>query len=138
MDVAFGVIGVVALAIELVDSINKLGNFIESFKDAPLEVQLLCADLRIMSCILNDIQNVDDTRKLNTGVVLAVQECVRHIRALNDIASSLVSDFESTSRLRRSWSSLKATKKAKKLEHFRSRLDSAKNTLIIAQQVWIR
>ena len=33
MDVAFGVVGVVALAIELVDSINKLGEFIESFKD---------------------------------------------------------------------------------------------------------
>ena len=91
-----------------------------------------------MSFILKDIQSIDDTRKLNQGIALAVQECARHIRALNDIASSLVPGFESRSRLRRSWNSLKATKKAKKLEHFRSRLDSAKNTLIIAQQVWIR
>ena len=137
MDIAFGVLGAVALAIELVDSISKLLEFMDSLVDAPEGIRSLCSDLRIMSCILKDTKNAD-IQGSDTVIVEAVRECAKHVRALSDFTNSLISGFESKKSLRRSWASIKTTKKTKRLEYLRTRLNSAKITLVIAQQVWLR
>lgn len=108
--------------------------FLSHLKDAPKEIYSICTALSVISSILRTIQHDQSRAEDNAALESALLQCQRIVRGLNLIAEDLMPGFVSASKISRSWTALKAVKKAEKIKAFQQKLEQAKTTLLLAQQ----
>ena len=88
----------------------------------------------MISSILRTIQHDQSRAEDNAALESALLHCQQIVRALNLIVEQLMPGFVSASKISRSWTALKAVKKAEKIKAFQQKLEQAKTTLLLAQQ----
>ena len=131
---AAGVIAVASIALQLVDSINKLAAFWNNVKDAPEDVHSIAVDLNLLTSILTEIASEAQHVELDTSLVAILQDCQLKVTTLTSILHGIERGFASGSSTIRKWTALKAVFQNEKLRRFQEVLDRLKSTLILAQQ----
>ncbi|PQE07814.1 ankyrin repeat-containing protein [Rutstroemia sp. NJR-2017a WRK4] len=126
---AASAIGVISLAIQLADSINKLHEFWSSVRDAPQEVREITNDLKCLTSLLKEVANGGNH---GPNVQWGLECCETKLKSLFNIVQQLDPNFYSSNRRARIWNSVKVTLKKNKLKEFRDSLEGTKTTLILA------
>ena len=132
MDVAFGTVGVVSLAIELVEKIDQLYELIESAKAAPSSTASLLNRLQDISLALQEIQD-DRTLDSSPSIGRALATCSNNIQQIRDLVRPWIQGFSANNTVARAWHKTRAARQASKVKDLENLLDSTKLTLIIAQ-----
>ncbi|MCJ1389076.1 hypothetical protein MMC18_001930 [Xylographa bjoerkii] len=136
MDGASGVMAVASLALQLVDSVKQLYDFWESVREAPSSITGLVEDLKIFSAMLEELQHDEEIFGPQKVTLLALESCRVKVNTLHALLQP--AGFNSTSKVVRKWTSLKAVLRRDKLERFRCILQEAHNTLMSAQLINLR
>ncbi|KAI9743630.1 MAG: hypothetical protein M1818_002946 [Claussenomyces sp. TS43310] len=132
-----GGVGVASLAIQITDSIRKLKGFCSLVKDTPEEVRLAIEEVEILSEVLTDIERgAQDGSARLPSIRSAVTRSIQLCRVSNDGLRTLAQDLSANSGDGKRWPTIKAALNRDKLERFRGRLESAKTTLLLANQYY--
>lgn len=132
MDVAFGVVGVASLAIELTEKLCQLRDFVESAKAAPDTTASLLIRIRDLSHVLQEVHDDADGAS-NQGLIRALATCQENIQQIEHLTQSWIKGFDARNGVIRAWHKTKAAKQASKVKELEDLLDSTKLTLLIAQ-----
>lgn len=131
---AASVIAVTSLAIQLVDSIDKLYGFWISVKDAPDDVHIIITDLKLLSTVLTEISFEAQQSEPNPTLEAVLKTCSTRVKTLGIILNNIEPDFSSASLSVRKWAAIKSALKNRTFEKFQRGLESLKTTLILVQQ----
>lgn len=131
---AASIIAVTSLAIQLVDSIDKLCHFWTSIKEAPDDVLFIITDLRLLSSIFTEISFEAQHSEPNDTLEAVLKTCTIRVKALSDILSDIEPGFSSARFSVRKWTAVKTVLKQKTINKFQESLRSLKITLILVQQ----
>ncbi|MCJ1235045.1 hypothetical protein MMC14_003009 [Varicellaria rhodocarpa] len=137
LSTASGVIAVLSLTVQLANSVKELYEFWSSIQEAPAEVRDIVANLKLLSCVLENIIEFEAGQNyINTDDTLkdVLESCGLKVRRFTDLVSSFEKGFVSKKRTIRTWAALKAVLKAEKVKQFRTALEELKMTLLLAQQ----
>jgi hypothetical protein len=89
--------------------------------------------LRFFTQLLDDIQNNQKIHGPDLTTSKAVERCETPIKALQQIADSLVPGFAASSNIRRKWTAITTVKAKEKMVRFQEKLHAAKIDLILAR-----
>lgn len=137
LGVAASVAGIVSLAGQVCGGIQELYAFLDSIKDAELDLKCIQDDLILLQhaiqwihrdCI-NTLEHVD-TKLLRTSLELCRSRITRLL--------AIVGASELTDRRNKALRKLRATAKKKRIVDFVRDLDSAKMSLMLVHQHYIR
>lgn len=128
-------VGEVASILTIAQSAKQLYDFMKSVEDAPKSILDTVEDLRVLQIIIEQIEY--DKNASPTQLASAV-EILAHCKRKMQIMELLLGDLglKSCSKRRRTWASIKAVLRKEEIEAFRSSLESAKATLILARGVF--
>lgn len=82
LSVAASGVGVVSLAIQLADSINKLYHFWNSVQDAPADLRAMVEELRLLSAVLNGIGSNEKRYKPDPTTTSVLESCIDKVSSL--------------------------------------------------------
>ena len=132
---AASVVSLATILAQLINGVTQLRGFWTSVKDVPKSLTWLSTDLEILHDILQSIESssvqlsqTGDTSPLS-GIL---QKCALYIEYLQETVKPLQSRAGDKP-LKRAWRSVKAVFDSKKIESYRENLESAKATLLLAQ-----
>lgn len=129
--------GVVSLAIQVAESINKLKALYSLIQSAPTELILLLDELETLSLILEDIDHSSQNEVfLNPRIKLAVTRSYRLCRTSSEALARLASELEQELKVGKKRGGLKVAMKKSNIEEMRIKLDSAKATMLLANQCY--
>jgi hypothetical protein len=118
-------IAVVSLTFQILESISKLHEFVESMRMAPREIKLITKDLTQLSAILRlDDQRYDDV----------LITCMEKIDVLSTITDELELGFQSAIHKQRRWTAFRKARKGAILKRLRETLEETKSNLSLALQ----
>ncbi|KAH8803047.1 hypothetical protein F5884DRAFT_494753 [Xylogone sp. PMI_703] len=138
---AFGIVtgsaGLISLAIQITQNIKEAMDFFNRIKQAPNEVNLICRDLEVLHCVLKDIiyhiNNKATYITIDTSTVeLSLKQCATCTEEFKVLAEKLHTDILRRKKIAK----IKVALKRADLSTFRSRLEDAKRTLIVAIQCY--
>lgn len=130
---------VVSLAIQVAESIKKLKDFHDLMKAAPEEIRLAIDEIETLSFILADVdRDMQQQVSLDPRTKSIVLRSYRLCRNGNEALRSLVVELEEQLGKGKKRGSFKVAMKQDKIESFRKKLDSAKATMLLANQVYDR
>jgi hypothetical protein len=129
--------GVVSLAFQVADSIQKLKDFCALMKDVPEEIRLAIEEVEILSLILEDIdRNVQQESLISPIIKFAVMKSLRLCRTSGNALGSLAKDMENGIVRSKKRGAFKAAMKKDKMELFRKKLETAKSTFLLAHHCY--
>lgn len=136
MEFAGGAIAIASIAIQLVDSIQKLCDLIETIKDAPANVQRIREELDVLQLVVTSIDQsmdvidrVHGANPLRRSLDLCRCRFDRLARTTQDWQKGLDSGGG-----RRSWARLTAAFGKKKIDQFAVEIEAAKSSVLLALQ----
>lgn len=143
------VIGIVSGAITFATVVAQISKSITSIKDcwsqirdAPEELQELIAELEIYDLILREIEQNLSSGPLANAIEMSehsfqsLKICKKAAESLRVISKDLAKDFRPSSRLRRSYSSVKTVLQKSKVEKYKARLSNSVRLLSLSQQCY--
>ena len=129
----------IAVAIQLVDSVQKVSKFLKNVQGAPKEVLKLIETLDQLQSTLDNVRQLIETQFLvlrlpgsPTFIIKAIENCEEQIKVLEAFVNTARKSFERQSRLRKSWASMKVVSKKQDIEDIHCRLRDAKMDLQFA------
>ncbi|KAI4134868.1 MAG: hypothetical protein LQ347_001170 [Umbilicaria vellea] len=128
-------VGEFASILTIAQSAKQLYDFVKSVEDAPKSILEILEDLRVFQTIIEQIEYDKDaspTQLASAVKILAL--CKLKMQEMELLLEDL--GLESCSKRRRTWASIKAVLRKEKIEAFRSSLESAKATLLLARGVF--
>jgi hypothetical protein len=127
------VLGIVASALQIVESLDKVISFYESIRQAPADIQRVLTELKLVSNIISAIQLLYEKQSLPKFGEATTQEClslVRHdISKLSDLSLDLERKLNSDKRMTRTWARVQTVLSEKRIAILRGHLEHAKGTL---------
>jgi hypothetical protein len=132
MEAAGGVLSSVSLLVQLIDQVEALREFWQSFKDASNDVALILHDLNLLKDLLKDRANTLPVP--STLLVDVITKCEKKMVPLVRIVQEIEPGFKSRHKTVRLWSSYKTVKKAAYIKKFQDALHDAKGDLILVNQ----
>lgn len=135
LGVVAGGIGIVSLAIQIVENLNKVIRFCESIKEAPTDIQRIIKELQLLSDIMSTLQLVHGKRR-GTGQAMTKNclDLVTHdISKLSDLSSYLEQRLNSNKIITRTWARVRTVFSEKKIAMLRDHLESATSRLQLLQ-----
>jgi hypothetical protein len=133
-------ISIASLAIQLADSIQKLKAFCDTVKDAPNDLQLVVAEVEVLSLGLEEIVEylkVHERAGPRTAALPpAVSKSLWLCQVSADGLRTLVRGLEQSMGERKMRGAIKIAFRKEKIERMKNRLQSAKLTLLIANQLF--
>ena len=119
-----GVLAVIGLAIQLVESVQKISKFLHSVQDAPDEVQHLARYLDLLYQHLDQARLLLEQQRASPGhpgsidpLASALANCKTRVERLAAIVDKLQGSLTSSSRLHRRWGSLRVVYKKDEIEN---------------------
>jgi len=133
---AAAAISVLSLAIQLVDTVQKVKEFWKSIKDAPADVSDIVNELDCILSILQELGEQDGERGPpgNVLVVKALQACGIYVRRLAACVRDLNPGLASGKGVR-TWTSLKVVLRRERIQSSQEALERVKSNLILAQLI---
>ena len=131
-------VGIVSLTIQLLQNLDKVYNFFDSIKDAPREIKSIQRSSQIIRGLLYNIEDTHNSSKNKAEIESAITECSETVQELLSLTNAVVIRSQGSDALSRSRLSLAIKRKSGRLKTLQRRLDSAKVTLILAQQYSLR
>ena len=125
-------IAVIALAIQLGDSIKKLCEFWTSVKEAPDNVRAITADLQLLSSVLAGIASEEQHFEPDPTLVTALGACRDNVIKLVRIADDMEPGFVSKKPRVRLWTAFKAAIISESIRKSQRILEGLKSTLTLA------
>jgi hypothetical protein len=129
LGVAGSLTSFIGLAGQVAQGVNYLYNFFSSMKDAPKDIKLLVAELKVLGTILDEV-NRDGIDSAPTRA--ALQWCKEITGDLESLIrkNNLTTD---QSKARRVWSQMGVAFRNEKFRKYTDRLERAKSTLLHAK-----
>jgi len=129
--------GVVSLAFQVADSIQRLKDFCALMGDVPEEIRLAIEEVEILSLILEDIdRDIQQELLVSPIIMFAVKKSLRLCRAGGNALGSLAKDMENGIVRSKKRGAFKAAMKKDKMEIFRKKLEAAKSTFLLAHHCY--
>ena len=125
---------VVSLAVQLAGTVKKLHDFWDSMKEAPDEISAIVKDLKLLSSVLANIEQNEQTHGPDPTITSILESCADKVKALVAFVNEFEPEFTSASRRVRKWNAFRATLRSGRLKAFRASLDETKVSLMLAQQ----
>ena len=138
MDGAASVFAAVSIAIQLAESVKKLGDFWKSVKEAPQDVQNIITDLDLLTDALCEIALEAQRIEPDATLESALRNCQFNTSLLIDILNELQPGFASSRRAVRKWTAFRSILKWDKIKKFQATVDRLKSTLMLMRQNQIR
>lgn len=135
LSTAGGVVSLVTIIGQLIQSTRTLYDFWSSVKDVPTRLQWLSEDLKLIQEILENIEQ-QSTRNPTTSLCEALQRCAFYLGNLDVLVAPLRSRPRG-GRKEKIWRSIKAVFSEDKIELYRENLESAKTTLLLTQSTLV-
>jgi hypothetical protein len=128
LGIAGRIVSFVGLAGQIAQGVNYLYNFFNSMQDAPSDIKLLAAELKIMGTILDEVDR-DEVDSAALGA--ALQLCKDSVAELEGLVqkSNLTSK---QSMAKRVWSQMSTAFRNEEFRKYIRRLERAKTTLLHA------
>ena len=137
--VAASGISVVSFAIQIAESIQKLKYFYSLVQSAPTDILLLIDEIETLSLILEDIdRSVQNSVFLDPHTKGVVMRSYTLCQKSGVSLKTLVQELEQGLKAGKKKGALKVALKNDKIEEFRKRLESAKMTMSLANQLYDR
>src|SRR5579863_4019028 len=132
---AASVAGLVTLLGQLLQSAKQLHEFWSSIKEVPESLRWLVDDLdmirEVLVLIKDQATQGSDTSGSGNAIPL-LQKCISYVENLEGLVKPLQSENGASRRLK-TWKSVKAVFATEKIKFYRDNLESAKVTLLLAQ-----
>jgi len=141
---AFGIVAgglsAVSLGVQIAESISRLRNIFTAIRDAPSSITSLLDEVSVLSLVLNDIdQSIQDGSFHPPAYRDSLQRSLQLCNASKNALEALLRDLENDIRKAKKWGSVKAGWwKKEKIAELRGRIEGAKSTLVLANQVFDR
>jgi N-terminal domain on NACHT_NTPase and P-loop NTPases len=130
-------ISVAAIAIQIVESLNRVINFCESIREAPTDIQRILVELQILTNIVKAIQLLYEKHSLSDTSEAMTKQCLslikQDISKLSGLSSDLERKLSSDKRFTRTWARVQTVLSEKKIAMLSGHLDRAKGTLQLLQ-----
>ncbi len=125
-------IAVIFLAIQLADSVQDIHRFLRGINDAPKEFERLVGLLEQLHCMLDGIRALhssekqrDSIPKMHPSVMSALKMCQNRVALLEGVVDKAKKDLSRSSKVSKTFASLKLTLKKKDVGEFESQLAKA-------------
>lgn len=143
-----GIVGggfsVASLAMQILDNINRVINFVGSIKEAPTNIHRILLELQLLSNIVSGIRLTFMKRSflsISDASTMKSLDLIKYdVSKLSDLSLDLERKINSEKRTTRTWARVKTVLSEKKIEALRFQLDSAKGTLQLLQSreiLWV-
>ena len=136
MDAAAGAFAVVSLAIQLVETGEKISKFLTSVQDAPSEVVKLSQTLDQLNSTLKQVSHLLDQQyhvlRLPGSPVFitnALNDCERKIKTLENVVQKAKRTMDQRNRVQRSWAAMRFVFKKEEIREMQSQLRDAEAEL---------
>lgn len=131
---------VVSLAIQVAESIKKLKDFYDLMKDAPGEIRRIIEEVETLSLILEDVdRDMQQQLFLDPRTKATMMRSYRLCRSSSSEAlGALVAELEEHFIWGKKRGSFKVAMKQDKIEAIQRKLESAKATMLLANQCYDR
>ena len=127
MEVAGGVVGAVALGIQLVGTAQQVTSFIRSIQDAPEELANLGSSVDQLETILHRVTTLVQSQSQDTDnpgsmdmLERAVRNCEPNVTKLGKLVDKLQKKFGQSGKRRAAWASLRVVVRKEDLNQYRS------------------
>jgi hypothetical protein len=84
--------------------------------------------------IRNDVKTNEEMYGARPTTLLALESGLESMESMNAIAALLVPGFSSSSKFKRKWTAIEVVRQGEKISQFKTKLQEAKLTLMMAQQ----
>jgi len=125
-------IAVISLTIQLAGSVREIHRFLRSINEAPNELKRLIDLLEQLDLILDGIgalqskqKDQDGVPNMHAAVIRALQKCQSRLELLAGVVDKAKNGLNKSSKVSRTWASLKLTLKKRDMDEFESRLEQA-------------
>ena len=132
LSAAASVIAVPALALQLVESTQKILNFWDSIQHAPEEIDEIKLDLEYLRNVLEQIGNEAQHQPSSALAVSTLNLCSKKINAVRSLTVRFESKLKCSGISTRKWSALRVVLRREKIEKVQNSLSSIKATLALA------
>ena len=138
LSVAASGLAVVSITVQLAESVKKICDFWKSIEEAPEEIRELASEsdllLSVLGQVASEAQHVDP----DAAFIAAMESCSIKVKHLCTLIRKLEPGFSSSSSRTLRWTAMKAVLKMGEVKKFKKGLESAKLTLVMAQQNQVR
>ena len=132
MDGASGAFAVVSLAIQLVETGEKISKFLSSVQDAPNEITKLVQTLDQLNSTLKQVSSLLEQQYLvlrlpgsPVFVTNALKNCEKRIKTLENVIQKAKSSMDHRNRVQRSWAAMRFVSKKEDIQEWQSQLRDA-------------
>jgi hypothetical protein len=131
---AASVFGVASLAVQLVDSIDRLDTFLKAIQNAPANINSLFGELELPRSVLEQTRKINARHISDRSAEKALGICQSQILKLETTIGQAVKHFNSDKFYQRKWSAFKIILKGKEIAAVLNSIGHAKSTLLLLQQ----
>ena len=132
MDGVASAFAVVSLAIQLVETGEKISKFLTSVQDAPNEVVKMGQTLDQLNSTLKQVSSLLEQQYLtlrlpgsSIHIMNALQNCEKRIRTLDGVIQIAKTNMDHRNRLYRSWTAMKLVLKKEEIREMQTQLRDA-------------
>ena len=130
-------ISIGSLAIQLLDSVQRIRRFWKSVDEAPKDIGDLIEELHVLGSVFSDLTSQPGSVQAlpPSSFQMCLQHCSRVLEELKPIVLELQSDLLGSKR-RKQWAAIKTAFKKGDLHDLTRRLERSKSTLCLALDVY--
>lgn len=139
MDGVSSAFAVVSLAIQLVETGEKISKFLTSIQGAPSEIIKLGQTLDQLNCTLKQVRDLLEQQYLvlrlpgsPVFITNALENCEKRIKTLEDVIQKAKKSMENRGRVQRSWAAMRFVSKKEDIIEMQGQLRDAQAGLQIA------
>ena len=134
LSIAASGFAVASVAVQVAESVKKICVFWKSIEDAPDDIQEISVESELLLSVLAQIANEAGYTEPNNAFLAAIKSCFLKVKRLITLLGEIEPGFSSSSSRVWRWTSIKAVIRAGQVKKFKKALESAKVTLVMAQQ----
>lgn len=132
MDGVSSAFAVVSLAIQLVETGEKINKFLTSIQDAPSEIIKLGQTLDQLNSVLKQVSYLLEQQYLvlrlpgsPVFITNALENCEKRIKTLEDVIQKAKKSMDHRGRVQRSWATMRFVSKKEDIQEMQSQLRDA-------------
>lgn len=135
---AASAIGVVSLAVQLVETVQDIISFLKSLEGAPEQIERLIYGLDQLNDVLKDVRSVAEVQQFGSDIPVSSMEaalkgCLKEISFVEAVLKKLQIGYGSSRGfVRKKWNSLKFLNKRKEIEDFEGKIQQSMNHLTLS------
>lgn len=137
-------IAIGTLAAQITSSAAKLKSYYDQIESASEDLQDLIEELNIVQILIADIEHDQEQNPVSSEILdsrstsSCLQYCKQGADRLKELTDSLSKDIETSTGLRRKWSSTKIVFRKEKIDKYKAQLQRAIRLLTLSHQVYTR